>query len=85
MDILLCCEHFYPSVGGVQKMMHEIGVRFIKKGHNVTVVTSWRRDRINNTIDGIKIKSFHILKVIYQILLLKYFIQWILLRVLTVH
>ena len=56
MDILLCCEHFYPSVGGVQKMMHEIGVRFIKNGHKVTVATSWRKDRISNTINGIKIK-----------------------------
>ena len=60
MDILLCCEHFYPSVGGVQKMMHEIGVRFIKNGHKVTVATSWRKDRISNTINGIKIKPFRI-------------------------
>ena len=60
MDILLCCEHFYPSVGGVQKMMHEIAIRFIKNGHKVTVATSWRKDRINNAINGIKIKSFHI-------------------------
>ena len=60
MDILLCCEHFYPSVGGVQKMMHEIGVRFIKNGHEVTVATSWRKDRISSTINGIKIKPFRI-------------------------
>lgn len=60
MKILLCCEHFHPSVGGVQKMMHEIGLRFINKGHEVSVVTSYRSDRKEDSVDGIQIHSFAI-------------------------
>jgi len=60
VNILLCCEHFHPSVGGVQKVMLEIGLRFKNKEHNVTVVTSWRADRNEDDISGINIKSFEI-------------------------
>lgn len=60
MNILLCCEHFHPSVGGVQKMMHEIGLRFVMKGHKVFVATSWRADRKLDSVDGIQIHSFKV-------------------------
>jgi glycosyltransferase involved in cell wall biosynthesis len=60
MDILLCCEHFHPSVGGVQKMIHEIGLRFVIKGHKVTVATSWRADRKEDSVDGMEIHSFKV-------------------------
>lgn len=60
MNILLCCEHFHPSVGGVQKMMHEIGLRFVMRGHNVTVATSWRADRERDSVDGMRIRSFKV-------------------------
>lgn len=60
MKILLCCEHFYPSVGGVQKMMQEIGLRFINKGYEVSAATSYRSDRTDLTVDGIKINSFQV-------------------------
>lgn len=60
MDILLCCEHFYPSVGGVQKMMYEIGLRFVMMGHQVSVATSWRADREQDSVDGMSIHSFKV-------------------------
>lgn len=60
MNILLCCEHFHPSVGGVQKMMYEIGLRFVMKGHKVSVATSWRADRKLDSVDGIQIHSFKV-------------------------
>jgi glycosyltransferase involved in cell wall biosynthesis len=60
MKILLCCEHFHPSVGGVQKMMHEIGHRFTMKGHEVSVATSWNAGRTEDCVDGIKIHSFRV-------------------------
>lgn len=60
MNILLCCEHFHPSVGGVQKMMHEIGLRFVMKGHVVSVATSWRADRTEDSVDGMRIHSFKV-------------------------
>jgi len=56
----MCCEHFHPSVGGVQKMMYEIGLRFVRRGHNVTVATSWREDRVRDSVDGINIRSFKV-------------------------
>lgn len=60
MNILLCCEHFHPSVGGVQKMMHEIGRRFAMKGHEVSVATSWNARRTEDSVDGINIHSFKV-------------------------
>lgn len=60
MNILLCCEHFHPSVGGVQKMMYEIGLRFVMKGHKVAVATSWRADRMQDSVDGMSIHSFKV-------------------------
>lgn len=60
MNILLCCEHFHPSVGGVQKMMYEIGLRFVMKGHKVSVATSWRGDRKRDSVDGMQIHSFRV-------------------------
>lgn len=41
-------------------MMYEIGLRFVNKGHTVFVATSWRADRFNDVIDGIKITSFKV-------------------------
>ena len=61
MNILLCCEHFYPSVGGVQKMMYEIGLRFVMKGHKVSVATSWRADRKQDSVAGIQIHPFKVM------------------------
>lgn len=60
MNILLCCEHFHPSVGGVQKMMHEIGLRFVMKGHKVSIATTWRADRTKGSIDGMNVNSFKV-------------------------
>jgi len=61
MNILLCCEHFHPSVGGVQKMMYEIGLRFVMKGHKVSVATSWRADRKQDSVAGMQIHSFKVM------------------------
>ena len=60
MKILLCCEHFFPDTGGVQKMLEEIGVRFISFGHEVTVATSYTSDRKEFIHRNIKIKDFKI-------------------------
>ena len=40
MNILICCEFFYPSVGGAQKVALELSKNFISKGHKVTIATS---------------------------------------------
>lgn len=41
-------------------MMHEIGLRFVMKGHTVSVATSWRADRALDCADGMQIHSFKV-------------------------
>ena len=41
-------------------MIHEIGLRFVIKGHKVTVATSWRADRKEDSVDGMEIHSFKV-------------------------
>lgn len=41
-------------------MMYEIGLRFVMKGHKVSVATSWRADRTRNSVDGMNIHSFRV-------------------------
>lgn len=41
-------------------MAYEIALRFVKKGHKVSVATSWRSDREQDSIDGINICSFKV-------------------------
>lgn len=60
MKILLCCEHFYPATGGVQKMLEEIGVRLDSFGHEVTIATSFHPERKSFSHRNLKIKSFKI-------------------------
>jgi len=60
MKVLLCCENFPPSVGGVQKMMYELGKQFVAFGHDVSVVTSWHKSRDFEVIDGIKVYTFKV-------------------------
>jgi glycosyltransferase involved in cell wall biosynthesis len=59
--ILLCCEHYSPSVGGVQEVMRQIGERLAAKGHEVTVATSSHPQRGPDTIrTGVRVVSFPI-------------------------
>jgi len=59
--ILLCCEHYSPSVGGVQEVMRQIGERLAAKGHEVTVATSPHPQRGPDTIrNGVRVVSFPI-------------------------
>lgn len=41
-------------------MMYEIGLRFVMKGHSVSVATSWRADRALDCVDGMRIRSFKV-------------------------
>ena len=33
MNILICCEFYYPSVGGVEKVSEQLAENFASKGH----------------------------------------------------
>lgn len=60
MRILICCENFNPSIGGVQEVCYQLAKRFINSGNNVTVATSWHPSRKNKVLEGINIKQFKI-------------------------
>lgn len=59
--VLLCCEQYVPSVGGVQEVMRQIAERLAQRGFDVTVVTSThpRRNAIE-VLNGVRIVSFSI-------------------------
>lgn len=59
--ILLCCEHYPPSIGGVQEVMRQIAERFVTAGLEVTVATSVHPERPAVTIrNGVHVVSFSI-------------------------
>ena len=58
-NILLCCEQYPPSIGGVQEVMRQIAERLAAMGHQVTVATSQHPDRAFDVIrNGVRVVSF---------------------------
>ena len=60
VQILLACEVYHPSVGGVQEVMRQIAVRLVERGHQVTVATSHLPERRSKDINGVKIAEFKV-------------------------
>lgn len=60
MKILQTVEFYTPSIGGVQEAVKQISENLVKRGHEVTVVTSSHVNRNNDIINGVKIKEFRI-------------------------
>lgn len=59
--VLLCCEHYPPSIGGVQEVMRQIAERLASDGADVTVATSEHPDREMDVIrEGVRVVSFPI-------------------------
>jgi len=49
LNILICSEYFYPSIGGAQKVSEELAMNFSRSGHNVTVATSQHIDSLKKS------------------------------------
>lgn len=60
MKILLTVEFYNPDKGGAQKVVEDLAIGLVKKGHDVTVATTHIPERKRNVIDGVKIESFKI-------------------------
>ena len=61
MNILLCCENYFPSIGGVQEVIRQIAERLVTKGHVVTVATKGHLLRqAYARINGVEVFSFDI-------------------------
>ena len=58
MRILLACEFYFPSVGGVQEVMRQVAERLVERGHSVTVATSYLPERQNRELNGVTIAEF---------------------------
>jgi len=59
--VLLCCEQYPPSVGGVQEVMRQIAERLAARGHDVWVATGSHPHRSTDTmVNGVRVVSFPI-------------------------
>jgi L-malate glycosyltransferase len=58
--LLFCCEHYFPSRGGVQEVMQQIAERLVQRGHKVTVATSWIPERTSWSHNGVEIQDFKV-------------------------
>jgi len=64
MKIALVCPQFYPSMGGIENDIYDTAQGLIKRGHDVTVITSNlvnykpRKLPQEEVIDGIKVRRF---------------------------
>ena len=60
MRILLCCQFYAPSVGGVQEVIRQIGERLVASGHQVTVATTRLPERDFKMLNGVAVKGFDV-------------------------
>jgi glycosyltransferase involved in cell wall biosynthesis len=59
--VLLCCEQYPPSVGGVQEVMRQIAERLAERGYDVVVATGTHPQRpLKAMLNGVQVVSFGI-------------------------
>lgn len=58
MRILLCCQLYAPSVGGVQEVIRQIAERLVERGHDVTVATTALSNRSFECLNGVQVRGF---------------------------
>jgi len=58
--ILLACELYHPSVGGVQEVVRQVAERLVLRGHQVTVATSRLPKRRIRRLNGVDIVEFDV-------------------------
>ncbi len=60
MRLLICCEFYAPSTGGVQEVIRQISERMVKRGHKVIVATTKLVDRTFTELNGVHIEEFSV-------------------------
>jgi len=58
MRILLACEFYFPSTGGVQEVVRQVAERLVERGHRVSVATSDLPGRKAMEMNGVSIVPF---------------------------
>ena len=56
MRILFIHQHYFPEMCGTARRTKEMAETFVKKGHTVSVITSF--PRLNRTMPGYKTKYY---------------------------
>ncbi len=60
MRILHTVEFYNPSTGGAQEVVRQVSEQLVKRGHSVTVATSFDPKRSNLELNGVQIQQFDI-------------------------
>lgn len=60
MRILYCVEFYHPSVGGMQSVARALAERLARRGHDVTVATSYHPRREAELLNRVTVRSFRI-------------------------
>lgn len=57
MKILFVLEHFYPYIGGAEKLFYELATALVREGHQIGVVTTRFRPDLpeQETLEGVKV------------------------------
>ena len=53
--VMIACSHFWPSIGGVETVVEQLGTALVNSGYEVTVMTLAFPGRKSNTRKGIRI------------------------------
>lgn len=60
MKLLFCVEFYYPSIGGAQEVVRQLGERLAARGHEVTVASTTLLERTQDSHNGVRILSFNV-------------------------
>jgi FkbM family methyltransferase len=56
--VLIMCDYFWPSVGGVELYVQDLGMHLMQAGYHVEIGARWLPQRVSDELKGIKIHSF---------------------------
>lgn len=60
MKILHTVQFYHPNVGGAQEVIRQISEQLARRGHEVTVATSYHPQRASFKLNGVQIEQFNI-------------------------
>jgi FkbM family methyltransferase len=60
LSILHTVEFYYPHISGAEIVVQELSQRLVKRGHEVTIVTSKDPNRSFKKLNGVNIKEFDV-------------------------
>lgn len=58
MRVLLACNFFWPSVGGTELFVEQLGLQLTALGHRVEIACRWQEQRAADSLHGMRIHSF---------------------------